>query len=131
MNTKLNVVSIVVAIFLITTAFSPRSTPLQVLNRAQSERTYQIVPLLPVTRGQDSGNDEDLVVHPLKQFHSACSSENSQRQNLCVELEPNFVPGSIYLSGNRNTDNQVYPSQKLHSACVSENIQRQESCVEQ
>lgn len=129
MNTKLNLVSIVVAIFLISTAFSPRSSSSQVLNRAQPERSYQIVPLFPVASGQYYGNDEDLVVHPLKQFHSACSSENSQRQDLCVDPEPNLVPGSIYLSGNRNMDNQDYPSQKLHSACVSENIQRQESCV--
>jgi len=131
MNTKLNLVSIIVAIFLITTAFSPRSSPSQVLNRAQSERNFQMVPLDPVTRGLDYGNDEDLVDYPLKQFHSACSSENSQRQELCVDPGPNFVPGAIYLSANRNSDNQVYPSQKLHSACVSENIQRQESCVEQ
>lgn len=130
MNTKLNLVSIIVAIFLITTAFSPRSTPSQVLNWAQSERNYQIVPLLPVARGQDSGNDEDLVVHPLKQFHSACSTENSQRQDLCVEPEPNLVSGAIYLIGNSTTENEVFPSQKLHSACVSENIQRQESCVD-
>jgi hypothetical protein len=130
MNTKLNLVSIVAVIFIIATAGSPRSSLSQGLLQAQSERNYQLVPLPPVTSGQDYGNDEGLADYPLNQFHSACSSANSQRQDLCVELEPNFVPGSIYLSGNSSTDNEVFPSQKLHSACVSENIQREESCVD-
>ncbi len=129
MNTKLNVVSIVLAIFLVTSVRSLRSRPAQVLNQADSKRNNQIVQLLYVTQGQDSAIEENLVSYPLKQFHSACSSANSQRQDLCVEPEPSLVPGSIYLSGNRNTDNQGFPSQKLHSACVSENILRQVSCV--
>lgn len=130
MNTRLNLVSIVVAFFLIATACSPRSSSSRILDPAQSERNYQRVPPIPVTGGQDYGNGEDLVVHPLRQFHSACSSENRQSQDLCMEPEPNFVPGSIYFSGNGNADTLVYPSQRLHSACVSENIQRLESCVE-
>jgi hypothetical protein len=135
MNTKLNLASIVVTIFLIATACSPDDSSLPILDQAQPEEAnYEMVPLVPVTGEQayETGQqaydfEQEARAYPSQKFHSACVSVDIHRQGRCEEKEQN---GATFLPGNGNTEAPAYPSRKLHAACVSEDIQRQDKCLE-
>jgi hypothetical protein len=135
MNTKLNLASIVVTIFLIATACAPDDSSLPILDLAQPEEAgYEMVPLVPITGEQsyETGQqaydfEQEARAYPSQQLHSACVSADIHRQGRCEESEQN---GANFLSGKENTEAPTYPSQKLHSHCVSEDVQRQYSCMD-
>lgn len=131
MNTKSILALIVVILFLLATARAPISGSSSTLDQAPlEERNSKMVDWAPGTGETPYDYEQEALAYPSQQLHSSCVSANNQRQALCQEKEPNFIPGSIYIFSNSNTDDHAYPSQKLHGACASQNIQRQESCVE-
>ena len=93
MNTKLNLASIVVTIFLIATACSPDSSSLPILDQAQpEEENYEIAPLVPVT-GVDAGENvydyeqEALgLPEPKIPLRTVCPTD-IHRQGKCEEKE--------------------------------------------
>jgi hypothetical protein len=135
MNTKLNLASIVVTIFLIVTACSPEGSSLPILDQAQPEEAnYELVPLVPVTgeRRYETGQqaydfEQEARAYPSHRLHSACASADIHRQGECEEQEPKPV---ILHPNNDHTEPQVYPIQNLHSHCVSGDINRQYYCMD-
>lgn len=128
MNAKPNLSLIVVALLIIVAACSPTANSLPILDQAQpEERYYKIVPLEPVTGQNVYDYEQEARAYPSQQLHSNCLSNDSQRQEMCQEKEPQ---GAIFLPRSLNIDSPAYPSQKLHSDCLSEDIQRQDNCVE-
>jgi hypothetical protein len=132
MNTKLNLASIVVTIFLIATACSPEMSSLPIVDEAPAaEENYGIAALVPLTAVDAGENvydyEQEVWAYPSHRLHSACASADIHRQSKCEEQELNTV---ILHSNNANANTQDYPSQKLHSHCVSEDVQRQYSCMD-
>jgi hypothetical protein len=125
MNTKFTLTVIVVAILLTIAACAPTIHPLPILNMAQPVKNDKTTQLIPVTTGQSYANESTYVNQKL---HSACLSENNQRQNSCQESA--LFTSSTFLSGSSHEDTSTYPSQQLHSACISEDSQRQSSCTQ-
>ena len=134
MNTKLNLAFIVVTMFFIATACASEMSFQPILDPAQLEEFSNAGPGLPVT-GKESYEtaqraydfEKEARAYPSHKFHSACVSEDIQRQGKCVEQEQT---GTAFLSGIGHAEAIDYPNHKLHSACVSEDIRRQENCVE-
>jgi hypothetical protein len=132
MNTKLTLASIVVSIFLLGTACSPEISSQPILDQAQpEEESYETALLVPVTGVNAIENasafGQDALAYPNQKSHSNCVSQDSHRQNMCGEKEPNAV---IRHSDNVQAEPQEYPSQKLHSHCVSEDVDRQNKCMD-